>query len=85
MATLYYRTPLNTPYYADDPQRPVGRHSQRCNAGFADGHGAAIRVSLMGLQYYPGKGPNGQAAYGNPRWASSGNNVYDSRWMWDLE
>ena len=84
-ATLYHRTPANTGYYTDDPQRAVNRHNQRCNTGFADGHGAAIRVSLMGLQYYPGLGPKGQPAYGNPRWASGGNNVYDSRWMWDLE
>jgi prepilin-type N-terminal cleavage/methylation domain-containing protein/prepilin-type processing-associated H-X9-DG protein len=82
---LYYRTPANTGYYDDDPERPVNRHNRRCNAGFADGHGAAIRVSLMGLQYYPGKGPIGQPAYGNPRWASGGNNVCDARWMWDLE
>ena len=84
-ASFYYRTPANTGYYDDDPERPVNRHSQRCNAGFMDGHGAAIRVSLMGLQYYPGKGPNGQQATGNSRWASGGNNIYDSRWMWDLE
>jgi prepilin-type N-terminal cleavage/methylation domain-containing protein/prepilin-type processing-associated H-X9-DG protein len=83
--TLYYRTPANSGYYDDDPERPMNRHSKRCNAGFADGHAAAIRVSLMGLQYYPGKGPNGQTATGNPRWASGGNNIYDPRWMWDLE
>ena len=59
-ATLYYRTPANTGYYTDDPQRPVNRHNQRCNAGFTDGHAAAIRVSLMGLQYYPGKGQEGK-------------------------
>jgi len=84
-ATLYYRTPANTGYYNDDPQRPIGRHNQRANAGFVDGHAAAIRVSLLGLQYYPGKGPNGQTATGNPRWASGGNNIYDPRWMWDME
>jgi len=82
---LYYRTPANTGYYDSMPQRPVNRHGQRCNAGFADGHAAPIRVSLLGLQYYPGKGPTGQAAWGNRRWASNGNNVYDPRWMWDLE
>jgi prepilin-type N-terminal cleavage/methylation domain-containing protein/prepilin-type processing-associated H-X9-DG protein len=85
MASFYYRTPDNTGYYDDDPRRPVGRHNLRCNAGFADGHGSAIKVSLIGLQYYPGKGPNGQTALGNPIWASGGNNIYDDRWMWDLE
>ena len=48
-ANLYYRTPQNTGYYDDDPQRPVNRHSQRCNAGFADGHAAAIRVRYVQL------------------------------------
>jgi prepilin-type N-terminal cleavage/methylation domain-containing protein/prepilin-type processing-associated H-X9-DG protein len=80
---FYYRTPRNTGYYDDDPQRAVNRHTQRCTAGFADGHGAAIKVSLLGLQYFPGKGPTGLTATGNPKW--SGNGVYDSRWMWDLE
>ena len=82
---LYYRTPTNQDYYSDDPERPVNRHGQRCNSGFMDGHGAAIRVSAMGLQYFPGKGPAGQAATGNPRWGSGNNGIYDSRWMWDLE
>ena len=82
---LYYRTPLNTPYYTDDPQRPVNRHNQRCNGGFADGHAAALRVSLLGLQFYPGVDPAGRPAYGNPKWSSDGNNRYDVRWMWDLE
>ena len=82
---LYYRTPRNEGYYTDDPQRPVNRHNKRCNAGFADGHAAALRVSLLGLQFYPGVDPTGRPAYGNPKWGSSGNNRYDPRWMWDLE
>ncbi len=81
---LYYRTPTNEGYYDSDPQRPIGRHNQRGNAGFADGHAAPIRVSLMGLQYYPGTGPGGQVAWGNSRWTSKGNDVYDPRWMWDF-
>ncbi len=80
--TLYYRTPQNEPYYTDDPERAVNRHGQRCNAGFADGHGAPIRVSLIGLQFFPGKAPNGAAATGDRKWG--GNGQYDSRWMWDL-
>ena len=83
--SFYYRTPANSGYYDDDPERPVNRHSQRCNAGFSDGHGAPIRVSLIGLQHYPGKDGAGRPAYGNPRWASGGNNIHDPRWMWDLE
>jgi prepilin-type N-terminal cleavage/methylation domain-containing protein/prepilin-type processing-associated H-X9-DG protein len=82
---FFYRTPDNSGYYDSDPQRPMGRHNQRCNAGFADGHAAPIRVSLLGLHYYPGKGINGQTAYGSRRWSSKGNNIYDPRWMWDLE
>jgi len=82
LQNLYFRTPQNTGYYYDDPQRPVNRHSQRCNAGFADGHGAAIRVSLMGFQYFPGKAPNGASATGDKKW--DGNGLYDERWMWDL-
>ena len=82
---LYYRTPRNEGYYTDDPQRPVNRHNKRGNAGFADGHAAALRVSLLGLQFYPGVDPAGRPAYGNPKWGGSGNNRYDPRWMWDLE
>ena len=85
LQNLYYRTPCNDPYYTDDPQRPVGRHNKRCNAGFADGHAATIRVSLLGLQFFPGKSLDGKTALGNPRWYGGGNNIYDPRWMWDLE
>jgi len=84
MQQFYYRTPANTGYYDDDPQRPVNRHNRRCSAAFADGHAAALRVSLIGLQYYPGRDENGRVATGNPRWASGGNNIHDPRWMWDL-
>ena len=80
---FYYRTPRNTGWYDDDPERAVNRHNGRCNAGFADGHAAPIRVSLMGFQYFPGKDPAGKVATGNPKWG--GNGVYDQRWMWDLQ
>ncbi len=82
MQNLYYRTPQNTGYYDDDPQRPVNRHGQRCNAGFADGHGAALRVGVLGLQYFPGRSPSGASATGDRKWG--GNGQYDDRWMWDL-
>ncbi|MBI2928567.1 MAG: prepilin-type N-terminal cleavage/methylation domain-containing protein [Verrucomicrobia bacterium] len=85
MSQLYYRTPANESYYDTDPVRAVNRHGRRCNAGFADGHAAAVPVSTLGFQFFPGRGPAGQAAWGNPRWHSSGNRVYDPRWMWDLE
>ena len=85
MQELYYRTPANEGYYDTDPQRPVNRHNNRCNAGFADGHGAAVRVSTFGLQFFPGRSSSGQVAWGNRRWHSSGNGIYDPRWMWDLE
>ena len=85
MQQLYYRNPDNEGYWDTDPQRPVNRHSGRCNCGFADGSAAAARVSTLGLQYFPGKGPTGQAAWGNRRWHSAGNGIYDERWKWDLE
>jgi len=80
---LYWRSPANQGYYDTDPQRPVNRHNQRCNGGFADGHAQAIKVSLIGLQFYPGRNEAGQVATG-VKWLS-GNERYDPRWMWDLE
>jgi prepilin-type processing-associated H-X9-DG protein len=80
---LYFRTPVDRPWYTDDPERPIGRHNQRCNGGFADGHAAAARVSTFGLQYWAGQDPSGKVATGNPK--LGGNGRYDPRWMWDLE
>jgi len=85
MSQLYYRTPANEGYYDSDPERAVNRHNKRCNCGFADGHAAAAPVSTLGFQYFPGKGPTGQAAWGNRRWHGNGNGIYDERWKWDLE
>jgi prepilin-type N-terminal cleavage/methylation domain-containing protein/prepilin-type processing-associated H-X9-DG protein len=84
---LFFRTPVDrwqsTIYYDIDPQRPIGRHNQRCNGAFADGHAAAERVSTYGLQYFPGTDASGAVATGHPR--NSGNGKYDPRWKWDLE
>ncbi|HEY5911142.1 MAG TPA: prepilin-type N-terminal cleavage/methylation domain-containing protein [Verrucomicrobiae bacterium] len=77
---LYWRVPTNQGYYNDVPQRPVSRHNRRCNAGFADGHAETLRVSKMGLQYYPGKTLDGKPATGIS-WLG-GNGFYDPRWMW---
>jgi prepilin-type N-terminal cleavage/methylation domain-containing protein/prepilin-type processing-associated H-X9-DG protein len=77
---LYWRVPTNQGYYNDVPQRPVGRHVQRSNGGFADGHGQALKVSALGLQYYPGKTTDGKTATGL-QWLG-GNGLYDVRWMW---
>jgi len=77
---LYWRVPSNQSYYDDDPERPVGRHLRRCNAGFAEGHAESLRVSAIGLQYYPGVGANGQSATGLA-WLG-GNGLFDDRWMW---
>ena len=77
---LYWRVPTNQGYYSSDPQRPIGRHAKRCVAGFADGHVEAIRVSTIGLQFYPGKTASGQTATGI-QWLG-GNGQYDDRWMW---
>jgi prepilin-type N-terminal cleavage/methylation domain-containing protein/prepilin-type processing-associated H-X9-DG protein len=81
-STLYWRSPVNLGYYASDPQRPVGRHNKRSNFGFVDGHAALSKVSLMGLQYFPGSttgktgGPSATGTFG-------GNGKSDPRWMWD--
>jgi len=77
---LYWRVPTNQGYYDDDPQRPVGRHLRRCNAAFAEGHAEAVKPSVIGLQFYPGKTPDGKPATGMP-WLG-GNGLYDDRWMW---
>ena len=82
-AFLYWRTPNNLGYYNDDPQRPVGRHNRRCNAGFVDGHAQSIRVSSIGLQYFPGKTADGKSASGSA-WLG-GNGLHDPRWQWDRE
>jgi len=77
---LYWRVPTNQGYYDDDPQRPVGRHLKRCNGGFADGHAESLKVSAIGLQYYPGRTGSGQVATGI-KWLG-GNGLFDDRWMW---
>ena len=77
---LYWRVPTNLGYYNDDPQRPIGRHLNRCLAGFADGHAEALKVSAIGLQFFPGKTSDGKSATGL-EWLG-GNGRYDERWMW---
>ena len=77
---LYWRVPSNQPWFDSDPQRPVGRHGKRCVAGFADGHAKSLKVSEIGLQYFPGKTGDGKTATGMP-WLG-GNGLYDERWMW---
>jgi prepilin-type N-terminal cleavage/methylation domain-containing protein len=81
--SLYWRVPTNQGYYNDDPQRPIGRHLKRCVAGFGDGHGEALKVSQIGLQFFPGNAPDGKSATG-ATWLG-GNGVYDNRWMWSWE
>ena len=82
-AALYWRTPTNVGYYENDPQRPVGRHNGLCNAGFVDGHAQPVKVSSIGLQYFPGKTSDGKTATGSP--SLGGNGLYDPRWLWDRE
>jgi prepilin-type N-terminal cleavage/methylation domain-containing protein/prepilin-type processing-associated H-X9-DG protein len=77
---LYWRVPTNQGYYTDDPERPVGRHLKRCMAGFADGHSESLRLSTIGLQFFPGKTPDGKTATGLREFG--GNGLYDERWMW---
>ena len=77
---LYWRVPTNEPWYDNDPQRPVPRHMKRCVAGFADGHARTLKVSEIGLQYFPGTTIDGKTATGM-EWLG-GNGLYDPRWMW---
>jgi len=62
---LYWRTPVNSGYYNSDPERPVNRHNGRGNTGYADGHAQGIKVSLIGLQYFPGEDGAGATATGS--------------------
>jgi prepilin-type processing-associated H-X9-DG protein len=78
--SLYWRVPTNQGYYNDDPQRPVGRHGRRCVGGFVDGHAESLKVSAIGLQFYPGRTSDGKSATGMP-WLG-GNGLYDERWKW---
>jgi prepilin-type N-terminal cleavage/methylation domain-containing protein/prepilin-type processing-associated H-X9-DG protein len=83
---LYFRTPLNDltgGYWGSDPERAFNRHSKRCTSAFADCHAAAVRVSTIAFQYYPGKDAAGNQATGLPE--LNGNGRYDPRWMWDPE
>lgn len=77
---LYWRVPTNQGWYYDVPQRPIGRHLKRSNFGFADGHAEALKVSRIGLQFYPGRTPDNRVATGI-QWLG-GNGLYDERWMW---
>jgi prepilin-type N-terminal cleavage/methylation domain-containing protein len=79
-AYLYWRTPTNLGYWDDSPYRPVGRHTYRCASGFVDGHCDSLKVSSMGLQFFPGTTINGQTATGQ-EW-SGGNGLGDPRWLW---
>ena len=83
---LYFRTPLNElsgGYWTSDPERAFNRHSKRCTGAYADCHAAAVRVSKLGFQYFPGKDAAGVTATGLPE--LGGNGRYDPRWMWDPE
>jgi prepilin-type N-terminal cleavage/methylation domain-containing protein/prepilin-type processing-associated H-X9-DG protein len=81
---FFWRDPDNVGSYDTNPLRLVPRHNNRASAGFADGHAAAIKVSSVGFQFYPGKTGNGQLATGDS-WLGSGfNGLWDDRWNWDL-
>lgn len=80
---LYFRSPVNRGYYDTDPERPVNRHNGRGNTGYVDGHAQAIKVSLIGLQYWPGQDGAGASATGSKLFGGNGKN--DPRWMWDMD
>ncbi len=80
-AFLMWLPPSTRAWYAYiTPYRPVGRHAHRCTAGYVDGHAKAIRVSEMGLQFFPGLTADGQTAWGSELFG--GNGLYDPRWEW---
>jgi prepilin-type N-terminal cleavage/methylation domain-containing protein/prepilin-type processing-associated H-X9-DG protein len=83
-AIMFWTTPSLRAYYSYlTPYRPIGRHGRRCTTSYADGHAQAVRVSELGLQYWPGKTADGQTAWGAEVWG--GNGLYDPRWKWDRE
>jgi prepilin-type N-terminal cleavage/methylation domain-containing protein/prepilin-type processing-associated H-X9-DG protein len=46
----YYRAPSD-PGYSSADSRSLGRHNQRCNFGFFDGHAQALKNSAAGYQF----------------------------------
>ncbi len=83
-AFLLWLPPSTRAWYAYiTPFRPVGRHAGRCAAGYVDGHAKAIRVSEIGLQFFPGKTADGQTAWGSTLFG--GNGLFDPRWQWVTE
>ena len=81
-AYLEWLPPSTGPWYSYmTPNRPIGRHSGRCTSGYVDGHVSAIKVSEYGLQFFPGKTVDGQAATSGSQ-PFSGNGLYDPRWKW---
>lgn len=83
-AYLYWRTPNNAlGNLGNVPYRPVGRHGKKTNGGFADGRAENVKVSTLGLQFFPGRTADGRVATGSS-WLG-GNGLYDPRWQWDRE
>ncbi|MBI3853647.1 MAG: prepilin-type N-terminal cleavage/methylation domain-containing protein [Verrucomicrobia bacterium] len=84
-AYLMWLPPSTRPWYSYiTPWRPIARHSRRCTAGYVDGHATSIRVSEMGLQYWPGKTLDGQTAWAGAQ-PFGGNDLYDPRWQWTTD
>ncbi|MBI3853651.1 MAG: prepilin-type N-terminal cleavage/methylation domain-containing protein [Verrucomicrobia bacterium] len=82
--SLFFCTPsLRSLYSYQTPYRPIGRHNRRCTTGYVDGHAQAIKVSTLGLQYWPGKTADGRTAWGSEVWG--GNGLSDPRWKWDRD
>jgi prepilin-type N-terminal cleavage/methylation domain-containing protein/prepilin-type processing-associated H-X9-DG protein len=80
-AYLLWLPPSTREFYSYmTPWRPVNRHAGRCTVGFVDGHGKSIRVSEIGLQFFPGKTADGQTAWGSSLFG--GNGLFDPRWQW---
>jgi prepilin-type processing-associated H-X9-DG protein len=83
-AFLMWLPPSARAWYAYiTPYRPIGRHGHRCTAGYVDGHARAIRLSEMGLQYFPGVTADGKTAWGSSLFG--GNGLFDPRWEWVTE
>ncbi len=84
-AYLMWLPPSTREWYSYiTPYRPVNRHTGRCTAGYVDGHAQNIKVSTMGLQFFPGKDGAGQTATSGAQ-PFQGNDHFDARWLWDWQ
>ena len=87
--TFYFLTPDHPAYHEPaggtavaGQRRPFGRHLGRAATAFMDGHGEMMKVSEIGIHFWPGRAPDGTPARGDAI-IGMGNDKYDLRWKWD--